>query len=168
MTDEPTAPKAKKPAASKSAASKPAEPTITPAEPSAPAPVPVPDAAASPAQDAAPEAPPVPPAPSAPAVYAQPGYAPPPPPPPTGAYTTTKPKTWMNWTALGCGIGGFFTCGLTSILAIIFGHLGRSAVKRGEADEPGVGLAGLILGYAPFVIAIVWISAVIVIGVSSS
>lgn len=32
------------------------------------------------------------------------------------------------------------------ILAIIFGALGRSRAKRGEADNGGVALAGLVLG----------------------
>jgi hypothetical protein len=42
---------------------------------------------------------------------------------------------------LGACIG--FVC---SILAIIFGVIGRKAAKRGEADGEGMATAGLILG----------------------
>ncbi|MGC4174655.1 DUF4190 domain-containing protein [Demequina sp.] len=75
--------------------------------------------------------------------YPQPGYAPPPP----GYYPgQSKPKTWMNWVALGCGIAAIFTC-ISGIAAIVFGHMGLSASKRGEADARGAAIAGLVLGY---------------------
>jgi len=57
-----------------------------------------------------------------------------------------KPKTWMNWVALGCGLAMFVT-GVTGIAAIVFGHLGLAAAQRGEADARGAGIAGLVLGY---------------------
>ena len=53
----------------------------------------------------------------------------------------------MNWVAFGCGLGGLATCGFTSLFAIVFGHLGISAAKRGEADYRGAGITGLVLGY---------------------
>ena len=136
----------------------PAQPSAQPsAQPGQYLPEPV-----QPAQEI-PAPPPTPPAPSVPPpapVYAQPGYAQQGytqpgvpaypasayPPPPLG-YGGPKPKTWMNWTAFGCGLGALFTCGMSAIPAIVFGHLGLSAVKRGEADQRGIGLTGLILGY---------------------
>ena len=56
------------------------------------------------------------------------------------------PKTWMNWVAFGCGLGALFTC-ISFIPAIIFGHLGLAAAKRGEADKRGFGVTGLVIGY---------------------
>ena len=68
--------------------------------------------------------------------------------PPPPRLQRTKPKTWMNWVAFGCGLGGLFTCGVSSIAAIVFGHLGLAAAKRGEADQSGRGHSrGWCLGY---------------------
>jgi len=72
-----------------------------------------------------------------------------------------KPKTWMNWVAFGCGLGGLVTCGLSGVAGIVFGHLGLSASKRGEADARGAGLAGLIISYV-FVVAMVAYWALII------
>ena len=52
----------------------------------------------------------------------------------------------MNITSLALSLGGLVT-GITVIPGIIFGHLGLSAAKRGEADNRSLGLAGLITGY---------------------
>ncbi|MFV0286125.1 MAG: DUF4190 domain-containing protein [Demequina sp.] len=70
--------------------------------------------------------------------YSQPGY-------PVGPRPGTE-KNWMNITSLALSLGGFVT-GVTFIPGIVFGHLGLSAAKRGEADNRGLGLAGLIIGY---------------------
>lgn len=77
--------------------------------------------------------------PYAPAPYGQPqqypyGYPPAPQP-------RAQDKTWMNITAFVTAL-----CGI-SIAGIVFGHLGLGAAKRGEADQRGLGLAGLIIGY---------------------
>lgn len=98
---------------------------------------------------------------AAPTAYPQaaPGY---PPPPPMPYYPgQPKPKTWMNWVAFGCGLGGLVTCGLSGVVGIVFGHLGLSASKRGEADARGAGLAGLIISYV-FVVAMVAYWALII------
>ncbi|WP_084076926.1 DUF4190 domain-containing protein [Demequina sp. NBRC 110057] len=71
--------------------------------------------------------------------YAQPGA-------PQGQRPGTE-KNWMNITSLALSLGGLVTGGLTAIAGIVFGHLGLSAVKRGEADNRSLGLAGLITGY---------------------
>lgn len=89
-----------------------------------------------------------------PPVYGQPGQAVQPgqypvpyaPYPPTAYAQQTKPKTWMNWVAFGCGLGALVTC-VSFIPAIIFGHLGLAAANRGEADAKGPGIAGLVIGY---------------------
>jgi hypothetical protein len=45
-----------------------------------------------------------------------------------------------------CSLAGLFT-GVSAIVGVVFGHLGRAAAKRGEADNGNLGLAGLIVGY---------------------
>lgn len=96
----------------------------------------------------APQIPPPPPVYAQPGTQVQPGQYPVPyaPYPPTAYSQQTKPKTWMNWVAFGCGLGALFTC-VSFLPAIIFGHLGLAAAKRGEADAKGPGIAGLVLGY---------------------
>lgn len=101
-----------------------------------------------------------PPPPYAAPQYPQPGYAAVPYAP------VTKPKTWMNWTAMGCGIGGLFTCGLSAIPAIVFGHMGLSASNKGEADARGAGIAGLVLGYLAVVGAVAYVALVVILAAS--
>jgi peptidyl-prolyl cis-trans isomerase B (cyclophilin B) len=55
-------------------------------------------------------------------------------------------KNWMNVASLALSLSGLIL-GVTAIAGIVFGHLGLSAVKRGEANNRGLGLAGLIIGY---------------------
>lgn len=71
--------------------------------------------------------------------YAQPGYTP-------GPRPGTE-KNWMNITSLALSLSGLFF-GVTAIAGVIFGHLGLSASKRGEADNRSLGVAGLVIGYA--------------------
>ncbi|GAA3550890.1 hypothetical protein GCM10022419_033980 [Nonomuraea rosea] len=49
--------------------------------------------------------------------------------------------------ALVTGLTGFLTCGFTSILAVIFGHVSLSQIRRDGADGRGMALAGVILGW---------------------
>lgn len=55
-------------------------------------------------------------------------------------------KNWMNVASLVLSLTGLVT-GITAILGIVFGHLGMQAAQRGEADNGGMGRAGLITGY---------------------
>ena len=55
-------------------------------------------------------------------------------------------KNWMNITSLVLSLSGLMF-GITAIAGIVFGHLGLSAAKRGEASNRGLGLAGVIIGY---------------------
>lgn len=68
------------------------------------------------------------------------GFAPAPGPNPAQA------KNWMGTTSLVLSLAGLIT-GITAIAGIVLGHLSLSAVKRGEADNRSMGLAGLITGY---------------------
>ncbi|MEW2357859.1 DUF4190 domain-containing protein [Spirillospora sp. NPDC029432] len=45
------------------------------------------------------------------------------------------------------GLIGIVFCGFTSILAIIFGHVAQSQIKRTGEGGAGMATAGLVLGY---------------------
>jgi hypothetical protein len=105
-----------------------------------------------PAAPASPQAYPVPPQ----AYPAPDGYY------PYGYPPQKKPKSWMNIVSLCAVAGGFIIPFFANIAGIVFGHLGRRAAKRGEADYAGVGLAGLILNYIAVVLWILGIIAYIV------
>jgi lysylphosphatidylglycerol synthetase-like protein (DUF2156 family) len=77
---------------------------------------------------------------------------------PYGYPPQKKPKSWMNIVSLSAVGAGIFIPFFANVAGIVFGHLGRGAAKRGEADYEGVGLAGLILNY---IAAILWILAII-------
>lgn len=66
---------------------------------------------------------------------------------PTETPTPVK-SNGMAITALVMGILGFF-CGITSILAVIFGHVGLSQIRNSNGTQSGRGMAiaGLVLGY---------------------
>ncbi len=93
-----------------------------------------------------------------------------------------KMAVWSMWMGI-IGIGGGFVCGLLSmipfigvifsiiamflwiapVLAVIFGHIGLSQIKRTGEEGRGQAIAGLIIGYVS--IALGLIVAVIVVGV---
>lgn len=84
---------------------------------------------------------------SAPPQYAQmPQYAPPGYGPQPVYKNPAEAKNWMNITSLALSLSGL-VLGVTAIAGIVFGHLGLAAVKRGEANNRSLGLAGLIVGY---------------------
>ncbi|MEU8798148.1 DUF4190 domain-containing protein [Spirillospora sp. NPDC048819] len=58
-----------------------------------------------------------------------------------------RPTNGMATASMVCGLIGFFACGLTSILAIIFGHVAQSQMKRTGEGGHGMAVTGLILGY---------------------
>jgi hypothetical protein len=80
-------------------------------------------------------------------------YAPAPPMPPQ------QPKNGLGTTALILGIVGvvlafFYVGGFLGLLALIFGIIGMGKVKKGEANNKGVALTGVILGVVAMLIAI--------------
>lgn len=66
-----------------------------------------------------------------------------------GAPVRQNPKNWMGIVSLVTSILGM------SLIGVIFGHLALSANKKGEADNRGLSLAGLILGYIGLVAGII-------------
>ncbi|WP_394613784.1 DUF4190 domain-containing protein [Lentzea sp. JNUCC 0626] len=75
-----------------------------------------------------------------PGPYGQPmyGYGYPPPMP--------KPQT-SAIVSLVLSIAGFVTCGVSSIVGVVFGHIAMGKIKRGEEEGHGLALAGIIVGY---------------------
>lgn len=58
-----------------------------------------------------------------------------------------RPTNGMATASLVCGLIGFFACGITSILAVIFGHVSLGQIKRTGEGGHGMAVTGLILGY---------------------
>lgn len=74
--------------------------------------------------------------------YSQPNYG--------GGYEQppAAPKTnGLAIAALVTGLTGFITCGFTSILAVIFGHVSLTQIKRDGTDGRGMAIGGLALGW---------------------
>ncbi|WP_067793481.1 DUF4190 domain-containing protein [Actinomadura formosensis] len=57
------------------------------------------------------------------------------------------PTNGMATASMVCGLIGFLACGLTSILAVIFGHVALGQIKRTGEGGHGMAVAGLVLGY---------------------
>jgi hypothetical protein len=55
--------------------------------------------------------------------------------------------------ALACGVAGVFTSGLTSIPAIILGHIARGQIRRSGANGKDLATIGLALGWAAVALA---------------
>ena len=112
----------------------------------------------------------------APQSYAPQGYGPPPAygpaygPQPYGAYPGTAPgwgypavphTNGMAIASLILAIVGLMFCGIPSIAAVVFGHIGLHQISRSDGAEQGRGMAiaGLVIGYlvlAAFVAFIVF------------
>lgn len=72
------------------------------------------------------------------------------PPPGYGYGYAPAPPTKTNGLAVASlvlGLTGFITCGLTSILAVVFGHVALGQIRRDRTDGHGMALAGVILGW---------------------
>jgi hypothetical protein len=77
--------------------------------------------------------------------YGQYGY----PPQPGYGYAPQPPQQQEQGLAIAsliCSLVGLIFC-LPAILGIIFGHIGYSKAKRGEAGGQGMAQAGMIIGY---------------------
>lgn len=80
--------------------------------------------------------------------YAAPGYS-----QPWGTsglqYAPRSDKNWLGITSLILSIVG------VSLGGVIFGHLGLGAVKRGEASNRGIALAGTIIGWVGLALGVI-------------
>ena len=76
------------------------------------------------------------------------------------AYGAPMPKNSLGVWSLVLGILAVLGCGLlTGIAAIITGHKSRTAQREGQADNGGMGLAGIITGW----VGIAWTTIYLVI-----
>ncbi|MGB3229582.1 MAG: DUF4190 domain-containing protein [Mycobacterium sp.] len=86
-----------------------------------------------------------------------------PPPPPYGSYggypppAPSAPKNGLGVASLVVAIVSLFTVfgGIVlGVVAIILGFLGRGRVKRGEATNGGIAIAGIVLGALSILVSI--------------
>jgi hypothetical protein len=69
-------------------------------------------------------------------------------PPPQYVYTVTPPKNDLGVWSLVTGILSWILCPVVlGVVAIAMGHASKRAVKEGQANNPGMATAGLILGW---------------------
>ncbi|WP_395111411.1 DUF4190 domain-containing protein [Actinomadura sp. SCN-SB] len=64
------------------------------------------------------------------------------------------PNNGMATASMVLGIIGIVFCGFTSILAIIFGHVAQSQIKRTGEGGAGMATAGLVMGY---IVTAIWV-----------
>jgi hypothetical protein len=108
---------------------------------------------------------PVPPSPPPPQYGAYPGYYPPPPPQPYAGYAPppTGPKNGLGIAALVVAIVALVFCWtvvggiILGVCAVIFGFVARGRVKRGQATNAGVAIAGIVLGFLAIIVSLVFI-----------
>ena len=60
---------------------------------------------------------------------------------------TQRKTSGLAIASLVLGLVGFISCGLTSILSVIFGHVALGQIRRDRTDGHGMALAGTVLGW---------------------
>jgi hypothetical protein len=76
------------------------------------------------------------------------------------------PRPSVNSTAVSalvCGIGVFFTLGLTAIPAIVLGHAARRQMRATRQRGDGLALAGVALGWAGVALLVVAVAGLVAI-----
>lgn len=87
--------------------------------------------------------------------------APPPLPPPAPAAGGPRTSA-LAIVSLVAGLLGWSVMPVIgSLVAIITGHLARSEVRRSSLEGDGLAVAGLVLGYAMFAVAIMFVFAIL-------
>jgi DUF1707 SHOCT-like domain/Domain of unknown function (DUF4190) len=74
--------------------------------------------------------------------------------------TPTARTNGLAAASLACGLAQFMFGPLATILAIVFGHMARHQIKRTGEQGASLALAGLILGWAAVILAILLILGV--------
>jgi hypothetical protein len=108
---------------------------------------------------------PQPPPPSPLQYGAYPGSYPPPPPLPYAGYAPppTGPKNGLGIAALVIAIIALVFCWtvfggiILGLCAVIIGFVARGRVKRGEATNGGVAVAGIVLGFLAIIVSLIFI-----------
>jgi Domain of unknown function (DUF4190) len=94
------------------------------------------------------------------ALETRPGAADLPAVPPTGVVTPVTGINGLAIASLACGLAQFVFGPLATIPAIVFGHVARHQINRTGEPGAGLALAGLILGWAAVILAILLILGV--------
>jgi hypothetical protein len=81
--------------------------------------------------------------------------------PPTETPVLTQ-TNGLALASLACGLGQFLFGPLTTVPAIVLGHVARRQIRRSGERGAGLALAGLSLGWAAVILAIAGIVALIV------
>jgi Domain of unknown function (DUF1707)/Domain of unknown function (DUF4190) len=79
---------------------------------------------------------------------------------PTGAVTPVTGINGLAIASLACGLAQFMFGPLATIPAIVFGHMAWHQIKRTGEQGAGLALAGLILGWAAVILAVLLIVGV--------
>jgi hypothetical protein len=95
------------------------------------------------------------------------GYPPPPPAAYSAGFTPPPlaPKNGLGIASLVIAIVGLLTTvgGIVlGIVAVIIGFVARGRVKRGEANNGGVAIAGIVLGFLAVLAAIAWVAIAVI------
>jgi hypothetical protein len=77
---------------------------------------------------------------AAPSPFAPPGFA-------GYGYPMQAPSTGTNGFAIASLISSIISCGIGSILGVIFGHVSLNQMKRTGEGGRGLAIAGLVIGY---------------------
>ena len=64
--------------------------------------------------------------------------------------------------SFACGLGQFVFGPLTTIPAIVFGHMARSQIRRTGEQGAGLALVGLMLGWATVILGVVFVATMVV------
>ncbi len=96
---------------------------------------------------------------------AYPGSYPPPPPQPYSGFTPPPigPRNGLGIAALVIAIIGLVFCWtvvggvILGLSAVIIGFVAQGRVKRGEATNGGVAIAGIVLGFLAIIVSLVFI-----------
>lgn len=64
--------------------------------------------------------------------------------------------------SLVCSLVGPFTCGLTTIVGVILGHVALSQIKRSGQEGRAMAIAGLVIGYLSLVAAVLLVVLAVV------
>ena len=75
-------------------------------------------------------------------------------PPPGYPYVVVNPTNGMAVAALVCSLAGLVTC-VSAPVGAVLGHVARRQIRERDESGDGMALAGVIVGWIAFVIAVI-------------
>lgn len=101
------------------------------------------------------------------------------PPPDSGAahlaHTGPAGTNGLAVGALVCGlvgvIGGLLTCGLlapVTLVGLVLGHVALAQIKRTGQEGRGMALTGVVIGWIPVALVLLWLLTVVLISIAST